>query len=98
MRNERKPYLLEAMVSRLRGHSSASGANFVKDEIDCLARWEERLAERQILTRSQMDQRREQYTKELGEAAARVRGEAPPSPASAFDYVFADRNIVGEDV
>src|SRR5438874_2596463 len=29
VRTERKPYLLEAMVSRLRGHSSASGANLV---------------------------------------------------------------------
>src|SRR6478609_4969794 len=36
VRTERKPYLLEAMVSRLRGHSSASGANAVKDEVDCL--------------------------------------------------------------
>jgi 2-oxoisovalerate dehydrogenase E1 component alpha subunit len=97
VRNEKKPYLLEAMVSRLRGHSSASGANLVKEEIDCVSRFEDRLVERQILTRPQIDQRREAYTKELGEAAARVRTEAPPTPESAFDYVFADRNIVEED-
>ena len=29
VRKERKPFLMEAMVSRLYGHSSASGANFV---------------------------------------------------------------------
>ncbi len=32
-----KPFLLEVMVSRLYGHSSASGANFVPEEVDCLA-------------------------------------------------------------
>ena len=36
VRKERKPFLLEANVSRLYGHSSASGANFVTDEVDCL--------------------------------------------------------------
>src|SRR4051794_39275955 len=54
VRTERKPYLLEAMVSRLRGHSSASGANMVKDEADCLVRFEQKLEERGLLTRAQM--------------------------------------------
>ncbi len=36
VRTTKKPYLLEAMVSRLRGHSSASGANLVANEADCL--------------------------------------------------------------
>ena len=32
-RRERRPFLLEAMVSRLHGHSSSSGAALVKDEL-----------------------------------------------------------------
>ena len=95
VRTERKPYLLEAMVSRLRGHSSASGANMVKDEIDCLDRWEKKLEERGLRTRAQMDEMREKITAELGEAAKNVRGEAMPQPESIHDFVFADKNHVG---
>ncbi len=95
VRTERKPYLLEAMVSRLRGHSSASGANFAKEEIDCLARFEQRLEDRQILTRAKMEQLRETYTQELAEASKRVREEPHPPASSIWDYVFADKNHVG---
>ncbi len=95
VRTERRPYLLEAMVSRLRGHSSASGANPVKGEIDCVAQFEERLVERKLLTRAQIDQLRETYTHELADAAKRVVSEPQPTPESAWDYVFADRNYVG---
>src|SRR5215475_1348489 len=56
VRTERKPYLLETMVSRLRGHSSASGANLVKGEADCLELFEHKLVSRSLLTRAQMDQ------------------------------------------
>jgi 2-oxoisovalerate dehydrogenase E1 component alpha subunit len=94
VRTERKPYLLEAMVSRLRGHSSASGANPVKGEVDCLELFERRLEERRLLTRAQMDQLRETYTQELADAAARVHGEPQPEPSAIWDYVFADKNYV----
>jgi 2-oxoisovalerate dehydrogenase E1 component alpha subunit len=94
VRTERKPYLLEAMVSRLRGHSSASGANLVKDEIDCVTKFEDRLEERKLLTRGQIEQLRAQYTQELLEASKRVVQEAQPTPESAFDYIFADKNYV----
>jgi 2-oxoisovalerate dehydrogenase E1 component alpha subunit len=95
VRTERRPYLLEAMVSRLHGHSSASGANFVKEEVDCLARFEQRLEEKKLLTRSQMDELRAKYTQELLEASKRVREEPLPKPESVWDYVFADKNHVG---
>ena len=97
VRTERKPYLLEAMVSRLRGHSSASGANLVKGEVDCVTEFENRLEERRLMTRAQIDQLRKQYTQELLEASQKVLEEPMPTPESAFDYVFADRNIVGEE-
>ena len=95
VRTERKPYLLEAMVSRLRGHSSASGANPVKGEIDCIERFEHRLEERNLLTRDQMTRMREVYTQELLDASKVVRQEPQPDPASVWDHVFADRNHVG---
>ncbi len=95
VRTERKPYLLEAMVSRLHGHSSASGANFVKDESDCLALFEKKLEDKKLLTRAQMDEMRAKYTHVLLEASKKVREEPPPTPESIWDHVFADKNYVG---
>jgi len=98
VRTERKPYMLEAMVSRLRGHSSASGANLVKDEIDCVTQFETRLEERGLISRKEIDQLRDKYTQELGEASKRVLHEPQPAPESVWDYVFADKNYVaGEE-
>jgi len=95
VRTERKPYLLEAMVSRLRGHSSASGANVVKGEVDCLERFEGALAEQQLLTRAKMDALRAAYAQELLDASKRIAGEPPPEPSSIWEHVFADKNLVG---
>jgi 2-oxoisovalerate dehydrogenase E1 component alpha subunit len=90
VRTERKPFLLEAMVSRLYGHSSASGANFVKAEIDCVARFERKLEERGVLTRAQMDEMRARFTQELLDASKRVREEPQPKPEAIWDHVFAE--------
>lgn len=95
VRTERKPYLLEAMVSRLRGHSSASGANLVKGEVDCLERFEQTLLSRKLLTREDMDRARERYTQEFAEVNKQVRSEPHPAPSSVWDHVFADKNLVG---
>ena len=95
VRTEKKPYLLEAMVSRLRGHSAASGANIVKGEADCLEMFEKTLESRSIMSRAQMNELREKYTQELGDAARAVRNEPQPDPSEIYDYVFTDKNLVG---
>jgi 2-oxoisovalerate dehydrogenase E1 component alpha subunit len=95
VRQERKPFLLEAMVSRLYGHSSSSGANFVSEEVDCLARFEATLAERGVLTRPHMDALRERYTQELLDALKKVREEPAPDPNAVYEHVFAEHDIVG---
>jgi 2-oxoisovalerate dehydrogenase E1 component alpha subunit len=89
VRRERKPYLVEAMVSRLRGHSSASGANPVHGEVDCLERFERTLEQRKLLTRGAMDRLREAQTRELVEASRRVREEPHPAADTIWDHVFA---------
>ncbi len=95
VRTERKPLLLEAMVSRLYGHSSASGANFVPEE-DCIVRMEKMLEERKILTRAQMDELRARTTQELLEASKRVREEPQPDGQDIWRHVFAERDLVHE--
>ena len=101
VRKERRPFLLEAMVSRLYGHSSSSGANYVNDEpdpkkheVDCLVRFEERLVARGLLTRAAIDALHERYKAEMLELAKRVREEPRPKPSDAFAHVFADRDLV----
>ena len=95
VRTERKPFLMEALVSRLYGHSSASGANFVAGENDCLARFENSLIERGTLTRPHMDALRERYTKDLGEMVKKVREEPMPEPKAVHEHVFVEHDLVG---
>jgi 2-oxoisovalerate dehydrogenase E1 component alpha subunit len=95
VRAERKPFLLEAVLSRLYGHSSASGANRVNDEADCITGFERRLEERGLLTRQQIDELRAQFTAELLAAHKRVKEEPQPDPKTIYDHVFAERDLVG---
>ncbi|WP_394829810.1 thiamine pyrophosphate-dependent dehydrogenase E1 component subunit alpha [Pendulispora albinea] len=96
VRTERRPFLLEAKVSRLYGHSSSSGANFVNDEMDCLARFEKRLEERSLLSRAKMDEMRIRETQAMLEMSKRVREEPQPDPRSIYDHVFAPTEAGGE--
>lgn len=97
VRTERKPFLLEAQVSRLYGHSSASGANFNRVEADCLADFEKKLEERGLRTRAEMDEMRERKTQELLDASRRVIEEPQPDGSTVWDHIFAPRNVVKED-
>ena len=91
VRRERKPFLLEARVSRLFGHSSASGANRVGNEQDCLARFEERLEQRGVLSREEMDALRARYTEEMAALARQVREEPLPAPETIWNHIYAER-------
>lgn len=88
VRKERKPYLLEARVSRLYGHSSASGANFVANESDPLVIFEKKLEQEGILTRAKMDEIRAKYTEEFLEMSKQVKEEPMPNPSSIYDYTY----------
>jgi 2-oxoisovalerate dehydrogenase E1 component alpha subunit len=88
VRKERKPFLLEAMVSRLYGHSSASGANLAGGEVDCLVQFESRLERHGVLTRQDMESLRTRYTEELAALARQVRDEPQPAPESIWNHIF----------
>ncbi|NNC07187.1 thiamine pyrophosphate-dependent dehydrogenase E1 component subunit alpha [Corallococcus exiguus] len=91
VRKERKPFFIEARVSRLYGHSSASGANFVNEEQDCLRLFEARLEQEGVLNREQMDEARTRYSEELAAAARTVRDEPQPSGDSIWDHIYAEK-------
>ena len=91
-----RSFLLEANVSRLRGHSSASGANPVPNEVDCLDRFETQLIDRGLATRAGLHQLRAEMTQELLDASRRVRDEPQPPPGAEKEYIFAETNLVEE--
>jgi 2-oxoisovalerate dehydrogenase E1 component alpha subunit len=88
IRKERKPVLLEARVSRLYGHSSATGANLVEGEVDSLVLFEKKIEEAGFLTRKEMTEMRENYTKEFLEIYKKVKEEPMPDPSSIYDFVY----------
>ena len=96
VRAERRPFLLEVMVSRLYGHTSASGANFVPEELDCFVPFEKKLEERRIMTRDEMDELRARYTQQLLDASKKVREEPQPKGEDIHRHVFAERDAVRE--
>ena len=91
VRKERKPFLLEAMVSRLYGHSSASGANFNADDVDCLQQFEQKLESRGILSRQEMDDVRNRWTEAIADMARIAREEPPPAPETIWNHIYFER-------
>jgi len=90
VRKERRPFLLEANVSRLYGHSSASGANFVTSERDCIVDFEAKLEAQGILTRAEMEAVRTRWTEEIAAKARQVRDEPIPDPSSIWKHIYAE--------
>jgi 2-oxoisovalerate dehydrogenase E1 component alpha subunit len=97
VRTERKPMVLEPMVSRLYGHSSSSGSNYTDDEPDCLKLFEQKLAERGLRTLDESAAMRERLFAELQDASRDLKDEPTPAPEDIWKNVFADRNVVAED-
>jgi 2-oxoisovalerate dehydrogenase E1 component alpha subunit len=92
IRQERKPFCLEASVSRLHGHSSSSGAARVTEEPDCLALFEAQLQREGLVTATEAAKIREGYAKAISDALAKIREEPVPDPTSIFDHSFVEED------
>jgi 2-oxoisovalerate dehydrogenase E1 component alpha subunit len=90
IRKTGKPSFIEAQVSRLYGHSSASGANLVLDEECPVQKFESYLLKHNIITEKWVDELKAQYEKEGFEAQQTVRSEAPPQPDSVWEDVYPE--------
>lgn len=88
VRKERRPYLIEAVTSRLYGHSSSSGANRM-DEPDCIPLFEEQLAKRGLASKEQLAAVWQANKKRCDEAHEQVKNEPYPSPESIWDDVYS---------
>lgn len=88
VRKERKPFLLEAQVTRLYGHSSATGANFIQNEEDPIVTFERSLEGQGVMSRAEMEKLRESYNAEMLEMSKRVQEEPMPDPSTIYDHTF----------
>jgi 2-oxoisovalerate dehydrogenase E1 component alpha subunit len=89
VRSTGKPYLLEASCSRLYGHSSSSGANFVSEETCCIDLFEKRLLKQGWLSEEEAKKIFEEAQAEAAAALETVRGEKWPDHASVLAHTFA---------
>lgn len=88
VRHQRKPLLLEAKVSRLYGHSSASGAMPHLDEADPLVVLQQQLVESGILSQEEITAIRTKYEEEFRLLADQVKSEPQPDPNSIYDFTY----------
>jgi 2-oxoisovalerate dehydrogenase E1 component alpha subunit len=88
-RRQRRPFLLEAMVSRLYGHSSSSGALRVKNEVDCIELFERKLLEAGIIDPAGIDRVHEEAQAETDAASDQVLNEPRPTPEDVYKHTYA---------
>ncbi len=89
IRKTGKPAFIEAHVSRLYGHSSASGANPIASEVDPVKEFEARLLKAGILTTDKAKSIWQSFEDEGVRALAQVRGEPVPQSDTIWDHTFA---------
>ncbi len=89
VREQRRPYLLEAKCSRLYGHSSSSGANRIP-EPDCIALLETELEKRGVLSKEGREKVWEANLAEIDRAHQQVKTEPFPDPESIWKDVFSE--------
>ena len=90
VRKERKPALVEVFVSRLYGHSSASGANYASHEEDPLKITEKKILKHGLLTEAQIKKIYEDYDEESKRDLEIVRKEVAPAADTIWDHVFVN--------
>ncbi|MCI5072805.1 thiamine pyrophosphate-dependent enzyme [bacterium] len=90
VRKERKPFCLEASVSRLHGHSSSSGANRVYDQEDCIENYKAKLLDEKVLTKKEVDSIIDAAHQECKDALDQVRKEEKPSSDSVYMHTFKE--------
>ena len=91
IRKTRCPVLLEADVSRLYGHSSASGANFVKEEPCCIALFEARLKKAGLLTEKKISEMKNSFVAEAKKDQQEILMEPDPDPQSIWKDIYAEK-------
>ena len=93
IRREKKPFLLEANVSRLHGHSSSSGAQRVWSEADCLELFEQKLIDCGAIDADTVRQMRLEAKTEADAAVVIATSEAKPRESDVEFGTYAASTV-----
>jgi 2-oxoisovalerate dehydrogenase E1 component alpha subunit len=92
-RRERRPYMIEANVSRLYGHSSSSGAARVKNELDPIVLFEQKLLKAGVLDEATREQIHEEAFAEAEAALEQALNEPKPTATDVEKYTYAPSTV-----
>lgn len=92
-RHERRPFMLEAKVSRLYGHSSSSGALRVKNEPDCIGLFEQKLVEAGVFDQVAVEHLHEEAISEAELALEQALREPRPRPEDVERFTYAPSSV-----
>jgi 2-oxoisovalerate dehydrogenase E1 component alpha subunit len=92
-RRERRPYMIEANVSRLYGHSSSSGAARIKTDLDPIVFFEQRLMKAGVLDAATRDQIHDEAYAEAEAALEQALNEPSPTPADVEKHTYAPSTV-----
>jgi 2-oxoisovalerate dehydrogenase E1 component alpha subunit len=92
-RSERSPYMLEAFVSRLYGHSSSSGALRVEGEPDCIEIFERKLLREGVLDDATMRKIHAEADEEVEQAFDQALNEPMPTAADIPRHTYAPSKV-----
>lgn len=95
VRSERRPFVLQANLSRLYGHSSSSGSNYVDTEVDCVHEIAGTLEARGWRSLDETAALRETLEAKMRVDYEQVLTEPHPEPEDIWEHIFADENHVG---
>lgn len=90
IRKTGKPAFIEAHVSRLYGHSSASGANPIQNEIDPVKEFEKKLLKAGHLKEKDVKEIWQSFEDEGVRAAEQARQEPVPTAESVWHHTYVD--------
>ncbi len=90
IRKTGKPAFIEAHVSRLNGHSSATGANPVQGEVDPVKDFEKKLLKADLLKPAEAQKIWEDFELEGVRATEIARAEPVPTSQSVWDHTFVN--------
>ena len=88
-RQTRRPYMLEAMVSRLYGHSSSSGALRDRTQECPIERFEHMLLEQRAITETEIQQVHAEAHAEIEAAVEQALREPMPRPEDVEKWTYA---------
>ncbi len=92
-RRERKPFLLETMVSRLHGHSSSSGAQRNWNEADSLAAFEQKLIDAGAIDTNAVRALKDEAKAEADRAVVETMKEPEPTREDVYAFTYAESAV-----